>query len=62
MAAAEAESLHAQFGIAPAPEPAAPLPHRLGRERFREMIESVADAIGPETREELLRRSAELDP
>lgn len=64
MAAAEADSLRTAFGIEPipAPPPAAPLPHRLGRERFQAMIEGLSDAIGPGTRAEWLRRSAELEP
>lgn len=64
MAFAEADDLHDQFGIEPvsATSPAAPLPHRLGRERFRAMIESISDIISPKTREEVLRRSGELEP
>lgn len=63
MASAEAESLRTQFGIEPAltKPPPGPLPHRLGRERFCAMIDSISDAISPKTREEVLRRADELE-
>lgn len=66
LAAAEAESLETLYGIAPSPhlarERKAPLPHRLSRGRFEEIIRSISEDISPQVREELLERSRELEP
>lgn len=63
LAADEAGDLETLYGILPSPHRArdTPLPHRLSRARFEEIVRSIADEINPQLRDALFARSRELD-